>query len=199
MRTHVASWVFVAVICGVLGAPVAFGASDDRASSDVYDDVPPQATEVAEPSLDERPPRRVPPRREPDAGTVPDLHPDFVRVSRPNLVLLVWGSLWLGGGCIGGGIAAAYADDDPGPENWAPVFIPVAGPFLGLASMEGRAVGPLIMSGTIQMGGVGLLIGSFVLSDEVVRKRSTAHNPLPFMVAPDVAPHRAGVRLYGEF
>ncbi|MEM9873332.1 MAG: hypothetical protein AAF928_00460 [Myxococcota bacterium] len=100
---------------------------------------------------------------------------------------------------IGTGVGAAYADDDLGPENWLPVFVPVAGPFLGFVSLDGRILGLLIASGTLQMGGAGLIIGSFVLSKEVVRKRATARDPLPFMVAPDVAPHRAGLRLYGEF
>jgi 16S rRNA U516 pseudouridylate synthase RsuA-like enzyme len=111
----------------------------------------------------------------------------------------------LGGAWLLSAVFAAAAMGDDGsllgsnhdPEDWAPLFVPLAGPFIAIGTLEADSQGALLLAldGIAQLGGLTLIIvGATVKRTYLVR---TAE--LEFELAPTIGPTAQGLGLHGSF
>ncbi len=102
---------------------------------------------------------------------VPD---SYVPRSRMNRKLIgaggaVLGTFWLVS-TLAAVLGSTFEEEDPGnvdgvdPEDWAWLYIPVAGPFIALATVQPSVggAGLLVMDGLGQTAGLGLLIAGLL-------------------------------------
>lgn len=113
---------------------------------------------------------------------------------------------------ISAGVAAAYLDDraqiaEDAPESavsdaeaYAPLFVPLAGPFIALATVEPTATGTmaLVLDGVAQSAGLAMLIAGLALRSEVLVRNDLGS--VRWTLAPTaVAGRGAGLGIVGEF
>lgn len=104
------------------------------------------------------------------------------------------------------GMIASTNDISTEPRtNWATNFIPVAGPFVTLGTQpESRRsdgmTAALVTLGTVQIAGLGLLVGGLAAGkrDVLVRDRRP-RSDVSFSVRPVVGPTTSGVLIGGSF
>lgn len=123
---------------------------------------------------------------------------------RVNLALTITGASLFGIAYLGSTLGASVALDTGHPE-WAPLFIPIAGPFIALATADdeiGRSklrtltrVG-LVMDGLIQTGGATMLIAALVSRRPTFRRLDLEPPPPPsFVPQVSVGPRGMSARM----
>jgi hypothetical protein len=114
--------------------------------------------------------------------------------------------LWVSGLCVFGGaylaswLAAGTAVSE-GEDEVAPLFIPIAGPWITVrtADAEEGTRSVLVLSGIVQLAGAGLFIGGMAAQRDVfVRSDVAATEPRP-SAPPRVAVGPGNVSMLGEF
>lgn len=88
--------------------------------------------------------------------------------------------------------------DDVAPSDWTPLYIPVAGPFVAIGTLEasGSGLGLLVADGIVQTAGLlGILLGALDPDYKVIRVSSQVE----LDVGPAVGGDRQGLRLRGSF
>jgi len=139
-----------------------------------------------------------------DEAPVP---PGYVPRTRRNDGLIISGatvmsSFWL----VSGAFGAVMGTVDSG---WLPLTVPVVGPFIGLATLEGDVAAALLVAdGLAQTAGLGLLLAG-VFAEETVLIRTADARTHPerrsepaissLSVAPLVSHEHAGWLLRGTF
>jgi len=89
-------------------------------------------------------------------------------------------------------------DDGIAPSDWSPLYIPVAGPFVAIGTLEasGSGLGLLVADGILQAAGLlGILLGALDPDYKVVRVSSQVE----LDVGPAVGRDFQGLRLKGSF
>jgi hypothetical protein len=130
---------------------------------------------------------------------------------RKGLVIggaVTMGALWVISIIIGGAaVSVEEADEELGgdsnglaPEDFYPLFIPVAGPFIALVTTEAEGVGTafLIIDGVGQAGGLAMLIAGLAAQQTYLR-RVHQYGEVNVEFAPVVTPEFAGMGLKGSF
>jgi hypothetical protein len=136
------------------------------------------------------PPPPLPPRQLPyDEGQ--PVPPGYRVEERARKGLVIAGTVTFGSAYLLSILGAATAASDGGNEGegFIPLFIPVAGPFITLGTMDddASAATPLfILDGIAQVGGVALLIGGLAASETILLRndvradrRRPAVDPMP--------------------
>lgn len=103
-----------------------------------------------------------------------------------------------------GAIAADHAESNPGPppEAWTPMYFPVAGPFVALATVRpGPAeMGLMLTGGIFQTAGLlGILLGSLRRTYRLVRVADTAPAAASIEVIPAAGAGFVGLQTTGHF
>lgn len=90
-------------------------------------------------------------------------------------------------------------DADENPDNWIPLFFPIAGPFIAMGTLEPRAPAyiPLILDGLGQTAGLVMFIVGLAVKDKVLVRNDVAKPKIE--VAPLVGANGSGVALTGTF
>jgi hypothetical protein len=90
--------------------------------------------------------------------------------------------------------------DDTGPEDYYPLFVPVAGPFITIATAQSSGVGTafLLIDGIAQTGGLAMLIAGIAAQQSYLRP-VPQYGEIDIQFAPVVAPGFAGMGLSGSF
>jgi len=110
--------------------------------------------------------------------------PGYYLKLRARRGLIISGSVTLGSAWLLTSIAGAFlVENDGAGQNFAPLFVPVVGPFiaLGTGDPNGFAASVLIMDGLTQTAGLTMLIAAF-LEPERVWKRKLALEVTPIQV-----------------
>ncbi len=126
----------------------------------------------------------------------------YYLTSRPRYGLIGAGAGILGGTWLVSMGTAIYLDSEPDgsndpnfDDNYWPLFIPVAGPFvaIGTADSSGTGAAILALDGVVQMGSLAMIIAGFVSpKTELVRKE------WHFEVTPVMSDSFAGVGVSGS-
>jgi hypothetical protein len=92
--------------------------------------------------------------------------------------------------------------DDNGidPEDWYPLFIPVAGPFVTIATAGTERAGTtlLVLNGVVQVSGLAMFIAGFAAQRDVLVRIPT-YNGMTVDVTPVVGKDFQGVGVHGSF
>jgi hypothetical protein len=122
---------------------------------------------------------------------------------RPNRPLLLTGAAVIAGSYVPPVVVAATSDR-PADKN---LFIPVAGPWLDLAERGGCGPNPceteavyktlLVTTGIAHLVGSGLVISSFIVPEERMRRAAT--NDKPIVVPTQMGKGGVGLSLIGTF
>jgi hypothetical protein len=144
-----------------------------------YGTVHQPSPEGSGPDLSQRYPEFPPgyaPRKIPADGGQPP--PGYRMGSEPRTGLWVTGVGLLGGAYLASFLAAGTAVSE-GEDDIAPLFIPVAGPWITVRTADDgddlRV--PLVMDGLIQLAGLGLLIGGLAAQRDVFVRSDVASSP----------------------
>ncbi|MCA9620071.1 MAG: hypothetical protein KC731_13690 [Myxococcales bacterium] len=149
-------------------------------------------------------PSAVPPPREPRVvyHWDPDLPPPagYEMVDEVNAALIGSGAGMLGAGWLTSVLVAVVATqvDDISSERasaWAPLYVPVAGPFVAIGTLDASAAGLgfLLADGILQVGGaLGIILGITDTDTKLVRVGSVT-------IAPLVASDTRGLAIQGSF
>jgi glutamate mutase epsilon subunit len=112
------------------------------------------------------------------------------------------GALWL----VSSVFAAALMDEangiDEQEEDFAPLFVPVVGPFIAIGTLEAEGLGTalLMLDGIGQVGGLAMLIAGVAAKKSVfVRDFSVAGHEITVEAQPLVGTKGAGMGLTGTF
>lgn len=131
----------------------------------------------------------------------PDVPPPrgYRMTSSPNGALLGSGIAFFTAGWATAAVAGAIgsAEGRSGRrDDWQVLYVPLAGPFLGLGSLEPNAagVGVLIADGIFQIAGVAGIVGGFLDRRHKVVRESTG-----LRVAPLVVGDARGLTAAGRF
>jgi hypothetical protein len=113
---------------------------------------------------------------------------------------VTFGSLWLLSALVGAALTDIWNDDNDVTNDdvaW-PLFIPAAGPFIGIGTMEPQSMATfmLVLDGVAQIGGVAMFIGGLVATKDVLVADEYAGAEL--QVAPLLTEHAAGIALRGS-
>jgi len=75
-------------------------------------------------------------------------------------------------------------EEDDGGEGFAPLFIPVVGPFMSLGTVNPNAFGAsvLILDGLAQTAGLAMLVAAFIEPERVWKKKQVALDVTPMKV-----------------
>lgn len=130
---------------------------------------------------------------------------------RKGLVIggaVTMGALWVISVLIGGiAVSVEDADDALGgdsngitAEDWYPMFIPVAGPFITIITAEASGAGTafLVIDGIGQVGGLAMLIAGLAAQESYLR-RVPQYGEVNVEFAPVITPEFAGMGLKGSF
>jgi hypothetical protein len=190
--------------------------------------LPPPAAEPLPPPIPLAPPSAPPevvspvpvaPTPPATAASAPDEHypwdPDtpvpsgYVLRSRPDTGLIFGGSAMVSIGwvtSIAVGLLAAQSETERGidgdgveAKDWTPLYVPLGGPFVAVASVDSGGVGTalLVADGVLQLAGVGLiLMGSLDQSHRAVRVAPVSGS---LTIAPTVSAAGRGLVLEGAF
>ena len=158
-------------------------------------------------------PYGTPPVYDPDDWEEGDpIPPGYREDTRIRKGLVIGGSVTLGSlwvisiifGAAGASIEQTDEDlngDTNGitPEDWYVLMVPVAGPFIGIATLEPEGAGTafLILDGVAQAGGLAMLIAGLAARETYIRP--VPYGEIDVRVAPVVAPGFAGMGLNGTF
>lgn len=195
---------------------------DPESFEDLDTASPPETTEAEHRGSTRPPPRAVAPASPPaaggwrvtpiaspevlewDGGEVPLGYEPGTRV-RKGLIIggaVTFGVSWLAAAGYGVHLAnerdaGAWRRDDGETPDEAVLFIPVAGPFIALGTLEpGRGpAAALIADGIAQVGGLAMLAAGIFAKETVLVKSDAAEVQL----APTVGPTGSGVALLGSF
>lgn len=144
--------------------------------------------------------RRGPRKRQPPARLKWDegdpIPPGYAPKSRPNLPLLITGAVLFGVTYLPSlGIAASVEEGD---DELIPLAIPLAGPFITIATADAEGAGTfwLAVDGVVQVTGATLFISSFVAKSKFLRR--VAGEPLADG-APSIAIGPSSVHVKGAF
>lgn len=144
--------------------------------------------------------RRNPRRRQPPARLKWDegdpIPPGYAPKTRPNLALLITGAVLFGVTYLPSlGIAASV---DEGDDELIPLAIPLAGPFVTIATADAEGAGTfwLAVDGVVQVTGATLFIASFAAKSSFLRR--VAGEPLADG-APAIAIGPSSVHVKGAF
>jgi len=121
----------------------------------------------------------------------------FTVRSRANKSLIIAGSITFGSTYIISGLVAATtlsASTDGGAE-FAPLFVPVLGPFISLSTAHAEGAGTfwLVFDGLAQAGGLTMFIAGLVVEDKYLQRTPRAS------VKPEVLVNPGGMGLKWRF
>lgn len=143
------------------------------------------------------------PRKIPSDGGQPP--PGYRLGSEPRTGLWVTGVGLLGGAYLASFLAAGTAVSE-GEDDIAPLFIPVAGPWITVRTADDgdELRVPLVMDGLVQLAGLGLLIGGLAAQREVfvrsdVASSTPAQPPAEGPTVRRVAVGAGTVSMLGDF
>ncbi len=144
-----------------------------------------------------------------EGDPVPPGYREDTRI-RKGLVIggaVTLGALWLVSVVVAGfAVSIEEADDATidsnglGPEDFYPLFIPAAGPFITIATTEASGAGLafLLIDGIGQAGGLAMLIAGLAAQETYIRP-VPQYGELTVEVQPIVAPGFTGMGLTGTF
>lgn len=128
--------------------------------------------------------------------------PGYVLVERSHLdIAAVGGAIFLLGYLpsvyVGALVGAAESGSSNGGDDFAPLYIPVAGPFVTIETANANATGSfwLVLLGVAQAGGMITGITGLAMPDEQLLYR----RDLALTVAPVIAQDHTGVSVVGAF
>ena len=139
-----------------------------------------------------------------DGDPVPDGYVKDTRV-RAGLVIggavlfaVTYGMTAASGGILSSAEEASIVGEEPDTEQFVPLYIPVAGPFIAIDSMEaeGAGVALLIVDGVAQTAGLAMFIAGLAAQEDVLKRTSA----LDLRFTPVVMPNQQyGIGLSGRF
>ena len=112
---------------------------------------------------------------------------------------VTFGATWLLSAAVGAGLSEAWAhDDDISNDDTAwPLFIPVAGPFIGIGTMH-ASYGPgfmLVLDGLAETGGLAMFIAGLAAKKELLVRDDVYDAQV--QVVPLAGPGMAGIAIAG--
>ncbi len=121
----------------------------------------------------------------------------FTVRSRANKSLVIAGSITFGTTYLISLLTAAttLSTDSSGGGEFAPLFVPVIGPFIsiGTAHSEGAGTFWLVFDGLAQAGGLTMFIAGFVMEDKYLQRTNQAS------LKPEVLINPGGMNLKWRF
>jgi len=180
------------------GYPAAQGAASSASGQPGYTapgtPLPPGAIDLSS-RYSGYPPGYAPRKISSDGGPPP---PGYELGGEARTGLWVSGAAILGGAYLASFLAAGTAVSE-GERDIAPLFIPVAGPWITVRTAdEGDELrAPLVLSGLVQLTGLGLLIGGLAAQREVFVRSDRAAAPRATL--PQVAVGPGNVSMHGAF
>jgi len=108
------------------------------------------------------------------------------------------GGLWLVSSMVGGLLTDLWSSSRDTQSAW-PLFIPVAGPFIGIGTTEAQSAATfmLVLDGVLQTAGLASFIAGLAVEKQVLIRDDVAQVTVD--VAPIVGPSSAGIGIHGTF
>jgi hypothetical protein len=123
--------------------------------------------------------------------------PGYHLETRARRGLIIAGAVTFGVTYLLSAFTASIAVDAGGDEEFGPLFIPVAGPFvtIGTAEAEGTGTFALVLDGVAQAGGVAMFIAGLATEEQYLLRNDVASVKVAPMM---VGPNSFGLGIRGE-